>query len=313
GTSSVVLDGSFSNLFNYIGGTGPLKGDLHLRSDYLLLDELMAYHSDTVSARPDSLDAGSSGVIMLPRDLDLKFRADVKQVDYNKMKIDSVKGEVLLKEGEIKISQAGFKYAGAATTMDATYQGLSPARALFNCHLKMDDFDVQKMYKEAELFRQLAPAAEKAQGIIAVDYNLDGKLNGDMYPILPSLRGGGVVSIKNVKLKGLKFFSAMSKETGKEEINDPDLSKINFKTSIMNNVVTLEKTKIKVSGFRLRLQGQTDFNSRIKFNCRVGLPPFGIIGIPLKVTGTGQQPVIKVGKTDSLPLEEQKEEETEQE
>ncbi len=312
GTSSVVLSGSFSNLFNYMGGTGPLKGDLHLRSDYLLLDELMAYHSDTVSSRPDSVGAGSSGVIIAPDDLDLKFTADVKRVDYNKMHIDSVKGEVLLKEGEIKMNQAGFKFAGAVTIMDASYRSISPARALFNCHLKMDDFDVQRMYNEAELFRQLAPSAEKAQGIIAVDYNLEGKLNSDMYPIMPSLKGGGVVSVKNVKMKGLKFFSAMSKETGKEGINDPDLSKINFKTSIKNNVVTLEKTKIKVAGFRLRLQGQTDFDGRIKFNCRVGLPPFGIIGIPVKVTGTGEQPIIKTGKTDSLPLEEQKEEETEQ-
>ena len=31
-----------------------------------------------------------------------------------------------------------------------------------------------------------------------------------------------------------------------------------------------------------------------------------------KVTGTGQQPIIKAGKTDNLPLEEQREEETEQ-
>jgi len=44
----------------------------------------------------------------------------------------------------------------------------------------------------------------------------------------------------------------------------------------------------------------------------VGLPPFGIIGVPVKVTGTGERPIVKVGKTDSLPLEEQKEEETEQ-
>ena len=312
GKSKVVLSGSFSNLFNYIDGNGPLKGDLHLRSDYLLLDELMAYHSDTVSARPDSLEGGSNGVIMAPGDLDLRFAANVKRVDYNKMHIDSVHGEVLLKEGEIEMKQAGFKFAGAATVMDANYRSLSPARALFNCHLKMDDFDVQKMYQEAALFRQLAPAAEKAEGIIAVDYNLEGKLNGDMYPIMPSLKGGGIVSIKNVKLKGLKFFSAMSKETGKAEINDPDLSKIDFKTSIKNNVVTLERTKIKVAGFRLRLKGQTDFDGHIKFSCRIGLPPFGIIGIPVRVTGTGQQPIIKIGKTDSLPLEEQKEEETEQ-
>jgi hypothetical protein len=50
------------------------------------------------------------------------------------------------------------------------------------------------------------------------------------------------------------------------------------------------------------LLGQTVFNGRIKFNCRVGLPPFGIIGIPVRVTGTGQQPIVKTGKTDRLPL-----------
>lgn len=309
GKSSVVLSGSFSNLFNYMGGNGALKGDVYLKSDYLLLDELMAYHSDVSSPRPDSLEAGSNGVIMVPDDLDLKFSADVKRVDYNKLHIDSVKGEILLKDGEIKMNQAGFKLAGASTTMDAGYRTLSTARALFNYHVKMEDFDVQRMYKEVDLFRQLAPCAAKAQGIIAVDYSLQGKLNSHMYPIMPSLKGGGVVSVRKVKVKGLKFFSAVSKESGKDEINDPDLSKIDFKTSIKNNVVTLEKTKIKVAGFRLRLQGQTDLNGVIKFNCRIGLPPFGIIGIPVKITGTGQQPIVKKGKTDRLPLAEQKEEE----
>jgi len=309
GKSSVVLSGSVSNLFNYMSGGGSLKGDLHLQSDYLLLDELMAYHADTVSTRPDSLAAGSSGVIMVPKDLDLKFTTDIKRVDYNTLHIDSVNGEVLLKNGQVKMNQTRFKLAGASTVMDGGYRTLSPARALFNYHVKMKDFDVQRMYKEVELFRQIAPSAAKAQGIVAVDYNLEGKLNGDMYPIMPSLKGGGVVSVKNVKVKGLRFFSSVSKETGKDSLNDPDLHKINFKTSISNNVVTLEKTKIKVAGFRLRLQGQTDFDGRIKFDCRVGLPPFGIIGIPVKVTGTGQQPIVKTGKTDRLPLNEQKEEE----
>jgi AsmA protein len=308
GKSTVVLSGSFSNLFNYIGGTGPLKGNLHLRSNYILLDELMAYNTDTVSPRPDSLEADCDGVIMIPENLDMKFTADIKKVDYNNLHIDSVRGEVLLKDGEIKLNQTGFKLAGAVTTMDASYRTISPARASFTYHVKMDEFDVQKFYKEVELFRQLAPSAAKAQGIISLDYNLDGKLNSNMYPIMPSLKGGGVLSVKNVKMKGLRFFSAMSKETGKQEINDPDLSKIKFKTTIKNNVVTLEKTKIKVSGFRLRLQGQTDFDGRLKFNCRIGLPPFGIIGIPVKVTGTGINPIVKVGKTDELPVEERKEE-----
>jgi len=63
-----------------------------------------------------------------------------------------------------------------------------------------------------------------------------------------------------------------------------------------------------VPAFRLRTQGQTSFDGKIKFNCRVGLPPFGIIGMPVKVEGMGTDPKVKVGKTDKLPLEEQHEE-----
>ena len=143
---------------------------------------------------------------------------------------------------------------------------------------------------------------------MSLDYELAGKLDSEMYPIMPSLKGGGVLSVKNVKVKGLRFFTAMSKQSGKEGLKDPELSKINFKTTVKNNIVTLEKTKIKVSGFRLRLQGQTSLDGQIKFNCRIGLPPFGIIGIPVRVTGTGVNPLVRLGKTDKLPLKETEEE-----
>ena len=309
GKTVAVLSGSFSNIPNYIKGNGPLKGDVHLQSDHLLLDELMAYDSDTVSTRPDSLAAGSSGVILVPADLDLRFTTDIKALDYNKLNIKSVKGEVLIKDAVLKMKETGFKLADAVTVMNGSYRTLSSTRASFTYNIKIDSFDVKKMYNEVELFRQLVPAASKAEGIVSLDYDLEGKLDGNMFPIMPSLKGGGDLAVQKVKLNGFKLFSAISKETGKEAMNDPELKKIHFKTTIKNNVVTLEKTKIKVKGYRLRIQGQTSFDGSIKFDCRLGLPPFGIVGIPIRATGTGQDPKIKVGKTDKLPLKEQKEEE----
>ncbi len=308
GRSVVVLSGYFSNILNYFKGDGPLKGDVHLQSDQLLLDELMAYNTGSVSSKPGSLSGGQKGVILIPADLDLRFTTDINTINYNKLHIRSVKGEVLIKNAELKMNKTGFKLADAVTVMNASYRTLSTTRAFFTYNIKIDSFDVKKMYNEVELFRQLVPAASKAEGIVSLDYDLEGKLGGNMYPIMPSLKGGGDLSIQKVKLNGFKLFSAISKETGNEKINDPELKKIHIKTTIKNNIVTLEKTKIKVSGFRLRMQGQTSFDGTIKFNCRLGLPPFGIIGIPIKATGTGQNPKIKVGKTDKLPLEEEKEE-----
>jgi AsmA protein len=112
-------------------------------------------------------------------------------------------------------------------------------------------------------------------------------------------------------MKGLRLFGAVSKETNKN-VNDPDLSKVEIKTTINNNIITVERTRMKVSVFKLRMEGQAGFDGQLNLRFRVGLPPFGVIGIPLKITGTQDNPRVKAGrgsKTDDLEETEDKDEE----
>jgi AsmA protein len=51
-----------------------------------------------------------------------------------------------------------------------------------------------------------------------------------------------------------------------------------------------------MAGFRLRTEGETSLDGKLNLKMRLGLPPLGIIGIPLKVTGTQENPKIKMGK-----------------
>jgi AsmA protein len=69
---------------------------------------------------------------------------------------------------------------------------------------------------------------------------------------------------------------------------------------------------MKVSAFKLRIEGQTGFDGRLSMHVRVGLPPFGIIGIPVFVSGTQDKPIVKVsrGKNGQLEETEDKDEET---
>ena len=57
------------------------------------------------------------------------------------------------------------------------------------------------------MFRNMATAAKTAEGKVSLDYAVQGKLNKDMKPIFPSLSGGGVLSVKDVKMKGFKMFN----------------------------------------------------------------------------------------------------------
>ena len=162
---------------------------------------------------------------------------------------------------------------------------------------------MQRAYKEVKMFREMVAMAKDAKGIISLDYAVEGKLDDEMSPIYPSIKGGGVLSVKNVQLKGFKLFNVISDRTGTDGLRDANLSTIDIKSSIKNNLITVERFKFKVSGFRPRIEGQSSFDGRLNFKMRLGLPPLGIIGIPIKVTGTQENPKIGLGKK-SKDLEE---------
>jgi AsmA protein len=126
-----------------------------------------------------------------------------------------------------------------------------------------------------------------------------------MQPVFPSLEGGGVLSVKKVKMKGFRLFSAVSKETGKDNLNNSDITKVAIKTTIKNNIITIEPFKMRVAGFRPKMQGQASFDGKLNLKFRLGLPPFGIFGIPMTITGTQEKPVIKLRRgSNNQPLTE---------
>lgn len=308
GKSRFALDGWLTDVIGYMANKGqPLRGNFTLKSDRVVVDELMVYN-----AAPNPAAAGQTGVVIVPGDLDVAFHADVKQIEYNGLRIDSFSGGVSIDSGAVKLDTTTFSLAGAPVEMNAGYKSLSPQKAQFDYHIQAKDFDVQRAYREVKLFRDLATSAAKAQGVISLDYKLSGRLDGNMHPVYPSLKGGGVLSIRKVKVKGLKLFGEVSKETNKD-VNDPDLSKVDLKTTIANNLITIERTRMKISVFKLRIEGQASFDGRLNLHCRVGLPPFGVIGIPVSVTGTQDKPVVKARRSkkgDELEETEDKDEET---
>jgi AsmA protein len=192
---------------------------------------------------------------------------------------------------------------------------VTPVKGFFEFHIKADDFDIKRAYNEIAMVREMAPSAGKAEGIVSTDYRVKGMLNAEMFPILPSVEGGGVFSIKKVKVYGLKLFNDIGKGTEKEGISNPDLSKVDINSTIKNNTVTLEQFKFKVKGIRVKISGTTTFDSKLNLKIRLGMGPLGVIGIPMKITGTSDNPKIKYGRgkesdelkesdyTDELPKE----------
>jgi len=307
GESDFKLNGYLQNVFNFVSSkNGVLRGSFTLNSKYINVDEFM---SSTSTAPATTADAGTvaaesapkpavqeTGVILIPSNLDLKFYATAHKINYQGLTLQDGKGAMKMKDGKIVMQNTGFNLIGCNVVMNAAYQGMTPKKAVFEYQIKATDFDIKRAYKEVKMFREMASAAENAEGIVSLDYKIKGRLNQQMMPVYPSLLGGGVLSIKDVKVKGMKMFNAVSKTTDHESIKNPELSKVDIKSTVKNNIVTIERFKFKFAGFRPRIEGTSSLDGKLNIKMRLGLPPLGIIGIPLTVTGTKDNPKVKVGK-----------------
>ena len=305
GQSDFKLNGYLQNVFNFMASkNGVLHGSFSMNSKYVNADEFMS-NTATNTTQTTKSNAPTSktetGVIIVPPNLDLHFTANAQKVNFNGLDLKNAKGSLNMKNGLLSMHNTGFDLIGCTVAMDASYKSVNSKNARFDYHIKANEFDIKRAYKEVKLFREMASAAEKAEGIISLDYNLKGRLNSNMEPVFPSLSGNGVISVKNVKMYGMKMFGSVAKKTNKESIRNPELSKVDIKSSIKNNIITLERFKFKFAGFRPRIEGTTSLDGRLNIKMRLGLPPLGILGIPLTITGNKDNPKIKIGrKTEDL-------------
>lgn len=308
GNTSLTMNGYLFNVFNYaFKPKEALKGKFELSTPKFFVDEWMAFSGAPDATAPESK---SSGVVMVPTNLDINVTASAGKVIYQNIELYDFKGGLTIADGALSLQETGFTLVDAPIVMDANYKSNSPYKAVFDYHIKAETLDVKKAYKGIDMFRQMAPAAAKAEGQISLDYSLSGRLNADMMPVYPSLKGEGVITVQKVKMKGFRLMNAVSDATGKDGIKDPDLSKVDIKTKIANNIITIERVKMKVSGFRPRFEGQVSFDGKFNLHGRLGLPPFGIIGIPFSVTGNRDNPKVKLRRgKEGDELEEEMDEE----
>lgn len=292
-----TLNGYAQNFIGHSMGGSTLKGQLSVTCPRLVVDDFMALSPPTAATPAKTAkQTAAKGVVLLPKDMDLALEASINEILYGQTKLENFNGQVTMQNGSLQLQKTKFSLAGAAFAFEGSYTPLNARRARFTFSAKADSFDVQRAYREIPMFRDIAGAAEKAQGIISLEYQLEGRLNERMAPVYPSIKGQGVVKLAQVKVKGLKIFGAVSKATGHDQVNDPDLKAVVMKSSIANNIVTIERTKMKVHGFRPRIEGQASLDGRLNLRFRLGLPPFGLLGIPMTITGTSENPVVEIRK-----------------
>lgn len=301
GKSDFDINGYLLNTINYfLESNGTLSGNFNLKSKLINVDEFMALENGENKDRKIEVEYAKedhpkmSGVVMIPKNLNVSLNANADKVEYNGLVFNKLNGKTGVTKGGFYLENATFNIIDCILGIDASYKDESPTSAHFDAHFRAKDFDVQRAYKEIPMFHDMVTAAEKAHGIISIDYKIKGDLDGNMSPIYESLQGGGTLNLRDVKIQGLKLFDGISSKTGQNGLNNPDMKGIEVKSTIDKNLINIEPFTFTVAGFKPTVKGTTSFDGLLDLRMRLGLPLFGIIGFPIVVTGTHDAPKIKI-------------------
>jgi AsmA protein len=311
GKSDFAINGYLLNTINYfLESHGTLSGDFNMKSKLINVNEFMALEKGENTDRNLEVEYAKedhpkmSGVVIIPKNLNVALTTNVDKVEYNGLVLNKLTGKIGISKGNFFLENTNFNIIDCILGINAQYRDESPTTANFDAHFTARDFSVQRAYKEIPMFHDMVTAAEKAEGIISIDYKVKGDLDGNMGPIYESLEGAGTINLRDVKVKGLKLFEGISSQTGQKSLDDPGLEGIEIKSTIDNNLIHIEPFTFSVASFKPTIKGTTSFDGLLDLRMRLGLPPFGIIGFPIVITGTHQEPKIKIFSKTGQKIED---------
>ena len=295
GTSEINMKGYLTNVIDYILKEDTLKGKFTFESPYFNVDEFMMFDSKGSSTNATASSSGT-GVIQVPKNLNILFDADAKKIKYSEYNLENFTGSLLVNGGKIDLQKTNFGLIGTQVAMNGTYEPTGFRKAKFDYAIQASDFDIQRAYKEITLFREMVSMAKDAHGQVSLNYELKGDLDKNMFPVFRSLEGGGSLTLENIEFKGFNLLGAIAKETNTKSLEEGKATDVEIKTTIKDNVMTIERTRMKMAGFRPRFEGQVSLDGEMNIGLRLGLPPMGIIGIPMKIQGNSDNFKIKLGR-----------------
>lgn len=301
GRTKFSVTGDLMNYMYFVTANNDMIiGDLKLISDTLDLTPWIdkTYAKQRAARNPTEVAAlpVESKVWEVPKNVNFVFDSEIANVYYQDLHITKLKGEITIKNGILTLDETGFNSLNAFFSVTGSYNTTDIRHPLFDVHLDVKELDINKAYNEIALVRKLAPAAGDTYGRVSINYKLSGELDQKGMIKLPSLKGGGNVTIADAKINGMKMFDEISK-SAKQEMKNPDLKNFSMDSYITDNRLYIKPFSLKVNGLNTDVVGSNDITGgNLDYLIKIELIPIDKMKIPFHVTGTYDDPKVAMGK-----------------
>lgn len=301
GQNDLTVDSRFENYLGYALKGSTLKGNLNISSNHINVNDFISSDTTTVQAPEthDSTTVSSSeaGVIRIPENIDFTMQANLKEVLFDKMKLETVSGVLTVKNGTVDMRNLSFNTMGGSITANGAYSAPKGVQPHLNAGFDMKGIGFAQAYEELGLVQQLAPIFSGLKGNFSGNLKINTPLDEKMSPVMQQVQGSGSLSTKDLSLNDVKFINQVADIVKKPSMKDIQVKDLNLDFEIADGRVNTQPFDLKLGDYTMNLSGSTGLDQTIDYTGKITLPSGGIgskLGtVDMTIGGTFTSP--KVG------------------
>jgi hypothetical protein len=276
GKSDIDIDGYVSNYMGYMFGAADstIRGKMNFRSNTFDVNEWMTEEEPATASAPATAD---TGVVVVPRNIDFVLASSINKVLYTNMTLDNLKGDIIVKDGIVKMSQLGFNTLGGSIVTNGTYNTQDEKKPKFDMDLDIKEVKVKDAYSTFNSLQALAPVAKNIEGNFSTKMTIAGDLDNAMSPVMNTLFGKGALSLASASLTGNSVLSGIQNVTKTNNLLPMSLKDILIQFEIKDGKVFVKPFDVNAGNTKMKVQGNQSVTGDLDYLVNLDVPT-GVVG-----------------------------------
>ena len=277
-SSDFALVGYLANYLPYVFKDQTLKGNFTLNSNKIDLNEFMANmttsKADTMQAATTQSSAPAeetSSVLAIPKNIELAFGTNIKEILFDSLVINSVKGNIETSGGIATLKNLSMDMLNGNLIMNGAYNTTNPAKPSADLNLRVTDIDIHSAYNAFSFIKQSLPIAMNCNGKISATMKFSSDLDTEMSPIMTTANGGGSLSTKGFVLNDNPAMTQLASLLKNDELSRLSISNLKIDFKIEQGNIIVEPFTTNIAGNPTTFSGSQTVDGKMDYTMSMNI------------------------------------------
>lgn len=211
----------------------------------------------------------TTSIFVVPPKIDFIFQTDIKQAVFGKLYMDSIHGEVTMRNQSIELSKLKMRSSAANMETSILYRASDAKEAYTGFSMNMYDIRIDSLVHLIPALDTLFPMLQSFEGVVNFQMAGETHLDSSLNVILPTLRGAAYLDGHNLVLMDGETFSEISKMLMFKNKKKNSIDSVSVSILIRNGSVEIFPFLVEIDRYKAAVGGK--HNIDMSFNYHVSL------------------------------------------